>query len=402
MKTRIVLIVSGLLAILWLSACGSDVATYTEDGDSADRDSVLDGDTAEAEALPDGDTTEAESVVDGDQAESEAADGESEAPTDGDTEAPTDGDTETAVDGDSADNADTDTDQPQTYSCPTVGFTFKEGVNTVNNATLGRNRQFTLITPTVMKTSSAPLPVIFFFHGSGDKMANWISATGLNSLVNNSEYPFIAVVPESLQLMPPTLAFDWDCLYYNTQTPKQNKDINLFEQLYACVTEALPVDVERVHVLGFSAGAIMTDMISMVESDKIASVAAFSGAHFSDSEQEECLMGQCAQWLNIDPTKTPFPAFLAYGGTSDSYSVGGMMTMHFDVHAQASITYLNDSGHDVVACNHNSGHTITSDAFTAGMLFLKDHPRGSYASPYASGLPVGYPSICSFSGKKTE
>lgn len=402
MKTRLLFIVSGILAILWLSACGSDVTTI-EDGDTADNDTVVDGDKDESEAIVDGDSGETEVAVDGDDkedadsAESEVADEESEQAPDGDTEVPIDGDTDTIVDGDSADN---DTEQAETYACPSVGFTIKEGVNTVNSTLLGRNRQFTLITPNVMKTSSDPLPVIFFFHGSGDKMANWISAINLNSLVNNSEYPFIAVVPESLQLMPPTLAFDWDCLYYDSQKPNQNKDVNLFRQLYACVAEALPMNADKVHILGFSAGAIMTDLISMSDSDKIASVAAFSGAHFSDSAQEECLFGQCAQWLNIDAGTTPFPAFLAYGGTSDSYSVGGMMTMHFDVHAQDSITYLNENGHDVVACNHDSGHTITSSSFTAAMLFLKDHPRGTYDSPYATGIPASFPSYCFFNAKK--
>lgn len=386
----------GVLAFLVLAlgsfcACssGSTVALATDGDTETERD--LENQGEEELAAPDGDLSE-EDAREAEKDDETAADG------DGDAALP-DGDADNA-DGEQEPDAEPDTELATSFSCPSVGFTFKEGVNTVKNNALGSQRSFTLITPKVMAGSRAALPLIFFFHGSGDKMASWISAIDLNSLVNNADFPFIAVVPESLNLMPPgNLAFDWDCLSYDSKTPALNKDVTLFNQLYACVKEALPVDTERVHVLGFSAGAIMTDLLSMAHGETIASVAAFSGAHFSDSTQEECLWSQCAGWKNIDASTHPQPAFLAYGGTSDSYNVGGLLTFHFDVHAKASIDYLNENGHDVVACNHNNGHTITADSLYAAMWFLKDHPRSAVNSPYNSGLPVVYPAICSFHPK---
>jgi hypothetical protein len=48
-----------------------------------------------------------------------------------------------------------------------------------------------------------------------------------------------------------------------------------------------------------------------------------------------------------------------------------------------------------VNCDHGGGHCASPAAVKAAQWqFLKAHPFGVSPSPYASGLPAGFPSVC--------
>ena len=48
-----------------------------------------------------------------------------------------------------------------------------------------------------------------------------------------------------------------------------------------------------------------------------------------------------------------------------------------------------------VDCDHGGGHCgTTPELVLAQWHFLKDHPWGRTPSPYADGLPVGFPEAC--------
>jgi hypothetical protein len=100
-------------------------------------------------------------------------------------------------------------------------------------------------------------------------------------------------------------------------------------------------------------------------------------------------------------TSNKFVQVLLYGGTTDQCALGGYLTVHFDTFAQNDQTYLNGLGHDVILCNHDQGHTAPASGFGPAQIveFLKDHPKGTASSPYASALPGDFPAYCAFHAK---
>jgi len=333
---------------------------YEWDGEAC----VLSGST-DGDVLPDGDTDG--DIIDGD-----------EDPIDGDD--------------------DEDLSAPS-FICDSRNYPMQKGVNS-NFQSAGSNREFTIILPDDTSLLNSNLPIIFYFHGSGDSMSNWANNMGIQNMANRPEFPFIAIVPKSLQLQPSMskIAFDWDCLQFDSNNPGANLDTNLFIDILTCMKEGFNIDEDRVHIMGFSAGAIMTDLISVAHSEQIASIAAFSGAYFSDQTQQECIYGLCAQWTPYN-SSNKFPAFINWGGSADTYDLGGYLTFDFASTAQKTITYLNNYHHDVVSCDNGGGHTFNGTALSRIYPFFKAHPRGTINSPYAAGLPDTF-STCNFHVKQ--
>jgi hypothetical protein len=54
---------------------------------------------------------------------------------------------------------------------------------------------------------------------------------------------------------------------------------------------------------------------------------------------------------------------------------------------------LKGNGGTAIVCNHNMGRTMPPDGPTAVWRFFEDHPYGR-TSPYAAGLPPGFPMYC--------
>jgi len=56
------------------------------------------------------------------------------------------------------------------------------------------------------------------------------------------------------------------------------------------------------------------------------------------------------------------------------------------------------AGHDVIVCDHGSGHTVPR-ALTGSLLvnFFQSHPRGTVRSPWGMTPPTGLPSYCRYS-----
>lgn len=324
-----------------------------------------------------------------------AVDGDGEI-TDGDDDSVVDGDDDTVTDGDD----DVVLPEP-TWVCPSKGYTMTEGVNS-NFTSANTAREFTIIVPDDEELLKTKLPVIFYFHGSGDSMNNWANNLGIKTYANKSDFPFIGVVFKSLQLQPPSnIAFDWDCLQYDSSNPGANLDATLFIDTLNCMKEGLNIDENAIHVLGFSAGAIMTDLVSIAHSDEIASIAAYSGAYFSDLTQKECILGMCAEWSAYNTTNK-FPALISWGGTADTYPLNygiGQLDFDFNQKALDTIAYLNGNHHDLVSCDHGLGHTVGGTQLSWAYTFFKDHPRGTFDSPYRAGLPANM-STCEFKQKQ--
>ncbi len=219
------------------------------------------------------------------------------------------------------------------------------------------------------RVAAADGPLVFYWHG-----------TGSNSLV---EPPYglgeaqawvegeggIVAAPHS---DPESGTFPW----YLTTGGDNEADLLLADEVVACAVEQVGIDPRRIHVIGMSAGGLQTTQMSYRRSSYVASVVAYSGGLIgSPSVQDE---------------ENPFAAMIFHGGPSDTVIV------NFET---LSIAYRDDlasRGHFAFLCNHGDGHKIPkgNGEQAAVMAFFREHPWQTKPSPYADGLPAGFPSYC--------
>ena len=255
------------------------------------------------------------------------------------------------------------------------------------------DRSFILTLPPGATAAGGHWPVIFNWHGLGD------SAPNMNPLfageVGNAAMPFILVTPVSTRLGPTTtpLGLEWENL--RAMTP--NREARLFDAVLRCIDQRWGVDRDRVFTAGFSAGAIMSDLLGVLRGSQLGAVASYSGGYFSNAENTATLgpLRTYPSWPDL-PSSAHFAQLLMYGGSNDSFNLF-VATAHFDVFAGNDLPYLNARRHDVVYCNHSGGHTVPRTLLGRQVVeFFAAHPRGVAASPFAAALPSDYPSYCAF------
>jgi poly(3-hydroxybutyrate) depolymerase len=260
----------------------------------------------------------------------------------------------------------------------------------------GLARGFYLDLPSDVATGG-PFPVVFNWHGLGDTAANMRGL--LASDVDHTGFHFILVTPEDSDFAIYGNVVDWEVFSVVGAT---NREARLFDEVLACLQSRWSVDADHVHSVGFSLGAIVTDMLGTVRGEDLASILTYSGGYLSDDANVATLgtVGAFVSWP--DPAHTNgYAQVILHGGTADQYALGTYATIHFDTFAANDTTYLNGLAHDVVVCDHGGGHTVPTSTFGADQIleFFAAHPRGTTSSPYAAGLPTDYPDYCAFSAQ---
>ncbi len=233
-----------------------------------------------------------------------------------------------------------------------------------------------------------------------DQIALWLDC--------NVGHRFILITPEDTNYMVMGMMnIDWDVM--DIGVIDDNIEIKLFDAVLACLESRWGVDENAIHVVGFSMGGFVTDLLGVTRGGQLASIATYSGAYGSNSSNTSAFgsLGSQVNWP--DPVHTRlYPQLLLHGGTYDSYNAG-LATLQFDTFATNDVAYLNGLGHDAIICNHDigqysqpgEGHTVPFGANhlepTDVVTFFKDHPKPIVGSPYSSGLPAGWPAYCVFS-----
>lgn len=280
---------------------------------------------------------------------------------------------------------------PPVDPCP-EGYALVDGLNEDFEAG-GEMRDVFLILPDGESTGYGPWTVIFMWHDREHTMEWMREETGIADLAGTLDFPYIAVLPIAASRSLPT-GLGWEML--QVEDPDTNPDVLLFDGLLACIDETFGVDEDEVHVVGFSTGAIMTNLLSMVRNDVIASTVAYSGSFYSDPEQQKCLGTECTVWPEGE-TDYKFTTVVLEGGVADYYDIMGMLTLDFNADAVSTLDYLGAMGHEIVYCPHTEGHMIPADFHAEQFVrFFRDHPRGMRPSPYRSGMPTVFPGPCMY------
>jgi predicted esterase len=257
-------------------------------------------------------------------------------------------------------------------------------------------RSFLLALPPGATAPGGHWPVVFNWHGLGDSAPNMHPL--FSGEVGNAAMPFILVTPVSTMLGPTTspLGLEWENL--RAMTP--NREARLFDAVLHCIDQRWGVDRDRVYTAGFSAGAIMSDLLGVLRGSQLAAIASYSGGYFSNEANPATLgpLRTYPSWPAL-PSSARYAQLLMYGGERDSFNLFVAMA-HFDVFAANDVGYLNARRHDVLYCNHNGGHTVPRTLLGRQVVqFFAAHPRGVGPSPWATERPAGWPSYCEFRGR---
>lgn len=207
-------------------------------------------------------------------------------------------------------------------------------------------------------------PLVIYWHSTGAQPSE-AQTTGLKGVIDQ------ITAAGGVVAAPYTGANDGTFPWLNTTA----EALKVADEVVACAIEKKSIDVRRIHVLGFSAGGLMTSTMSFQRSAYVASVAPYSGgqqgaASFQDASNK-------------------FAALIFHGGSSDTFLINFQST---------STTYsstLRGNGNYTLLCNHGGGHAIPSAGPAAAWRFFQDHPYRTSPSPYvASGVPASLPSYC--------
>jgi len=211
-------------------------------------------------------------------------------------------------------------------------------------------------------------PIVFYWHGTSSQPLEaqyGLGATYVDQVV--AQGGIIAAPYHD----PAAGDFPWFLVLGN-----QEDDLLLADEVLACAIEQVGVDVRRIHTIGMSAGGLQTAQFSVRRSGYIASAVPYSGG----------LVGPAP--VDQDPTN-PLAAMIFHGGESD------VVVVSFQEASERYLQALQDAGRFGFICDHGMGHTIPQGVAQESVWqFFLDHPFGTQPSPYAGGLPAGFPDYC--------
>jgi hypothetical protein len=153
------------------------------------------------------------------------------------------------------------------------------------------------------------------------------------------------------------------------------EDDVVLDQIVACAVKEANIDVNHIHTLGWSAGALHTTHVAQVRSNYIASFISYSG-------------GLAFPTTDEDPTNK-VPGILTYGDPGSD-----VVILDFNAQSQTWYTTFQPMGWYVMMCHHPGGHEVDPMVAPLSLKFFQDHPYKVSPEPYATMIPAGYPSYC--------
>ena len=207
--------------------------------------------------------------------------------------------------------------------------------------------------------------LVFYWPGT-DFPASAYTQVGDNNIERvTSEGGIIVSIQGSVEH-----ALDTDC----SITGYYSHDFEPIGQIAACAVRDYGIDPRRIYSTGCSAGGVTSGCMASRCSSYIAAVATNSG-------------GLTSVEKIVDPSHIP-AVMSMHGGAAD---FGGLFTTDSANLDKA----IKQAGGFAINCDHGGGHCAASaELQNAAFEFLWAHPFGVDPLPYASGLPMSFPSYC--------
>jgi predicted esterase len=262
-----------------------------------------------------------------------------------------------------------------TYSgpmCPPV----VPGLNTI--ASQGNSRQFIFVAPSDAQPGEV-FPLVFLWHWLGGEAEDFLAKADVQNAAD--ELRFVAAIPRDKG----DLIFKWPFTAADPDARLQ-EEFTFFDDMLACIAEAVPVDTSCVSSTGVSAGALFTSQLGSGRGAYLSSMISLSGG----------TSGLVRPWGGSPHI---MPAMVLWGGPSDFCIAIDFQNTSHDLENE-----LVAAGHPILECVHNCGHSeppfeppfAGATPFLGMWRFWLDHPYwlADGESPWSSGVPDTTPEWC--------
>lgn len=271
----------------------------------------------------------------------------------------------------------------------TANITCSPIKNGTNSVTVnGRTRKFEVQLPANLSVNAG---VLFEWHGFLQNAARFQNEivydppAGRWRAFNPNAFPIplITIAPQDQNLIP-IWGLDWDIV-------SGEKDFPFFEAMLTCVEAQFKVDTKRVYSIGFSAGAVFTNLLAAAYPKLFAATISESGVWFNHREQWKDIIIPFVgtvfmkwKWPALDPADHG-PVLLTHGGPNDFATVISLENAN-----NKAVPWLVEKGsRDVTECTHEFGHTLAPDLTEAMFYqFMWDNELGA---PRRTALTAGMP-----------
>lgn len=287
------------------------------------------------------------------------------------------------VDGNKPDAAPPETPAPSLPFTCEGGKTIAAGLNEGWDIA-GKKRSFYVDFPT---DTSKPAAVMFSWHGFGDNAEDFHKNINFDPNTDPN-VPVMIVTPADTGFLPPN-GLAWDIAKGKAEA---NVDVALFETVLGCLQAQQKIDTARIYEFGFSAGAVMTNLVYSRHPNLIAAIVSESGAWMNDKAQRGIVnLPVSWDWPELVPADRG-NVLLTHGGKSD---VTVLNILDLEKSAQFAIPFLKAAQRTVVDCPHDAGHKPHQKLLQPLIMkYLFSHRLGQ-PSPFANGGAFeGYPEGC--------
>lgn len=273
-------------------------------------------------------------------------------------------------------------------SAPTISFACPGGhiVPGSNQLTVnGAVRSFYVDFPA---DTARPMGVVFSWHGFTDSVENHRRLAGLDPNGDPSQ-PLFVVTPDDTGLLPP-VGLDWNIS--KGKPSDANGDIAFFEAMLGCLNAQQKIDAARIYSFGFSAGAVMTNLLHSRYPKLLSAIVSISGAWFNDQAEADLVnvFEIDWSWPPLDPADGG-AVLLTHGGPGD---VTILNVLDLEKAAQTAFPFLKSANRVVVDCAHDQGHAFDPDVTPAVVSRFFSAHRAGVPSPYRTGGYSGFPASC--------
>ena len=239
--------------------------------------------------------------------------------------------------------------------------------STTSFSSYGQERHVTTLFPSNI---TEPPGVMFFFHGLMDPSSTPNPSKYMADNLDLQEFAdaenMVVVLPESgIWNMMGMEFFLWQ-IEDGTSEP----DLTLYDDLRTCTVEHFGANRDRVVVGGFSGGSLFTTVVLSERGDTLAAAVEMSGgANFEVATFEE-------DFAKYRTPSNKFPVLLSDGGDSDVWPDPSFTIVDFQEGTEELAQKLLADGHVVGRCQHQLGHTITSNIWDLALTWLASHEYG--------------------------
>jgi hypothetical protein len=213
------------------------------------------------------------------------------------------------------------------------------------------------------KLGAGPLLIYWYGAGSSPSEAEGSLGAVFDEILNQGG--IVAVPAESTGKGTDTGIGTWS-----------TGDLDVADEIVACAIARGAIDPRRIYTGGCSAGGLIAGTMTYLRSGYLAGAQLDSGGTILHEPLQEPMHA---------------PAIIASHGTN---SADVVIVNFAELSAEIAARIAGDGGF-AVECDHGGGHCGTPARIRAAQWqFLMAHPFGTHPSPYANGLPAGFPNEC--------